>query len=1112
MKKILTILLVLALSLTVLVGCDILADLGININIGGEQPDTPDENPDEKPDETPEVDADLQAAYDYVHQITKTIAEVTGANYEVTGAAPIGDKSFTVVWDVSDDRIELQVSEDGTIVTVVVPSKTYEDIPYTLKFTVTNEKGESLSREYSHVVPAFKVSTFDEYMAAKTGDNLVVKGIVVAINAKSAGNTRNHLFLADEDVVGGYYSYQMDQDPLEMGIEVGMTVLVTGPASPYSGMQEIKGGVAEILSTEKKTVDFVDVTADFIAGDTLGKYTALPVVIKGVTIGGQELGGTSDYLKFSLNGRESYIRTYKTDFPTTLPASAKEVIDADHKAHFGWTADVYGLVVLYSNNPYLIPLSVDCFTNYVEVERTPAEKVATELDGLTIASKVTSDTVIELLANGQNYSDVAFAWTLAETEHATLADGKLTVVVPDSKATITLTVVATCGDASDTKSFEILLSKELTTIVDALAIGAAKDHNTYTPEKYLVGGVITEVYNDQYGNMYIVDAYGNTLTIYGTYDATGANRYDAMTAKPVAGDYVVILGSLGQFNGTAQIKNGWIVSWTTPTSVKDALDLGASKEHDTYTEDKYLVTGVITDVYNTKYGNMKITDAAGNILTVYGTYDANGVNRYDAMTYKPVVGDTVTVLGIVGQYNGTAQLKNAWIVAVTKGGDTPVDPDPNPSTGVVDPVVGTAYNFGMIHEGVGTDVYYVCGGMAATYYFATSSDVSAALEIYLETAEGGYYMYAMIDGVKTYINYVVSGTHVNAKYESTPTTVFTYDATLQTVVTAVDGANYVLGTSSSKTYTAVGPVKPDGSYYCKFYATSAGGDTPVDPDPDPNPGTDEYVEMTVAEALQAAVGTKVKLTGTVSEFYQTWSDQYKNVSPYITDESGAKIIIFRTTVNVSLGDVVTVTGEIGAYNEVNQIAQGNELTIVEAHVCSEWTEATCKDLAECVVCGKTTGSLADHVYVNGKCECGAEEGVSTITASKTMKELITSEGWTDSTTKQTFALDEVVTVKVDGGNNSGKAYNGDHIRIYATDSPAGTLTISVAEGYELVSIKVTTVTGTYAFLYVDGQSDDICNTTVAVSGTSVVLNSVKNGSNGKQVRVLAIDVEYKAVG
>ena len=93
---------------------------------------------------------------------------------------------------------------------------------------------------------------------------------------------------------------------------------------------------------------------------------------------------------------------------------------------------------------------------------------------------------------------------------------------------------------------------------------------------------------------------------------------------------------------------------------------------------------------------------------------------------------------------------------------------------------------------------------------------------------------------------------------------------------------------------------------------------------------------------------------------------------------------------------------------------------------------------------------------------------TTITASKTIAELITSEGWTDKTTKQSFKLDDVVSVKVDGGSNSGKAYEGKHIRIYATDTPAGKLTITLADGYELVSVKISALTGTYAFLYVDG--------------------------------------------
>lgn len=218
------------------------------------------------------------------------------------------------------------------------------------------------------------------------------------------------------------------------------------------------------------------------------------------------------------------------------------------------------------------------------------------------------------------------------------------------------------------------------TIEEAIALGESMEHNTYTDDKYYVTGVIESVYNTQYGNMYLVDDDGNRLTIYGTYSANGELRYDAMEVKPDKGDTVTIYGVIGQYNGTAQIKNGWVINHIpgedgdeeeTPDpeadstlTIEEAIALGASKTHNVYTTNKYYVTGVITEIYNEEYGNMKITDDAGNILTVYGTYSADGEVRFDSMETKPVVGDVVTVYGVIGQYNTVPQMKNGWITAI----------------------------------------------------------------------------------------------------------------------------------------------------------------------------------------------------------------------------------------------------------------------------------------------------------------------------------------------------------------------------------------------------------------------------------------------------------------
>lgn len=227
------------------------------------------------------------------------------------------------------------------------------------------------------------------------------------------------------------------------------------------------------------------------------------------------------------------------------------------------------------------------------------------------------------------------------------------------------------------------------TIKEAIELGSAQEHNTYTEEKYYVTGLVISVYNDQYGNMYIVDEEGNTLTLYGTYSADGETSYGEMASKPDEGDTVTIYGKVGQYSGTAQIKNGWIIEFTagelevedtdpaadSVLSIKDAIALGESKLHNVYTENKYYITGTILEVYNEDYGNLYLVDGEGNQITVYGSWNEDGTLSYSQMETKPVAGDTVTLYGIIGQYNGTAQMKNGWFkdAPVVEGDDTTDD-------------------------------------------------------------------------------------------------------------------------------------------------------------------------------------------------------------------------------------------------------------------------------------------------------------------------------------------------------------------------------------------------------------------------------------------------------
>ena len=717
---------------------------------------------------------------------------------------------------------------------------------------------------------------------------------------------------------GGYYCYQLDADPVVAGVKLGMTVEVASVTSPYSGMQETLGGTFRIVDETIKTVEPTDITAKFAAGESLKNYVGLVVTVKGVELGGQDLEGSHQYLYFKLNGKEAYVRSYTTDFPTTLvengaiSTTAKATMDADHAAHFGYQADVTGILVLYSGAPYLIPTSVTPFTNYVKVEKTPAQKVEAEKEELKVADRIEADTTLTLPLVGKYYDDVTIAWAIDNENYTIGEDGELAIALGDEQVTLTLTATITCGETTETVTFTVK--------VDAAA---------------------TDLY----------------------------------IAKPV----------------------------TTP-------------------------------------------------------------------------------------------------------------------------VADTAYKFFLNQVTLGKTLYLT--GEVDGRYLVTTDKPSKAVDVYVETAEGGVKFYILVDGAKQYITvYKNADDKDSVKFDAEGTSVFAYNATVNAWTTNLNGTDYYLGTYSNYNTVSASKLSYISAENTGVTQFPAGVGTfkivtgePVTPPAGGEGGegggsTTPTVITTIAEALTAADGTPILLTGTVKTA-EAWNTQFGNMNFTLTDGTN-DIYVFRVYTQVGVGDVVTVSGVMGTHYENRQVAQGATITIDTLHVCTEYTGGSCTIAATCPVCGAESDAELGHNFVEGTCtECGESEqaAATNVTASKTIAELITANGWTDSTTKQSFTLDDVVSVKVDGGANSGKAYGGDHIRIYATDSPAGTLTISLAEGYELVSVKISAKTGTYAFLQVDGgDGSDISNVETLVSGSSVKLNSVKNGTNGKQVQVTAIEVTYRPV-
>ena len=577
-----------------------------------------------------EVVYDLVGAADYVDGLYRDELSVTAVDFSVVSQVIVAGVTYQIDWSVDSDKVTVGEPANGVVV-IGVDEKSPEEVSYKLTASVKDGNGNSENVTFKLTVPKYDVNSHADYMAAVKGDILTVEGVVVAINSKALGNKYNHLFIADESVTGGYYCYSVTEDPSDLGIKVGMTVKVTGPMEPYSGMQEIKGGQVAVLDTTIKEVPVVDITDAFTAGADLGAYVGLHVSIKGVEIGTQDLEkDTSQYLYFAIGAQSGYLRTYVTDFPTSIKADDKAAIDADHAAHFGFKADVDGILILYNGAPYLIPMSTTPFTNYAEVVKTAAEKVEAEKEAVKIDAAFSTDAVIELPAVGKYYDDVTIAWATNNETNAAIADGKLNIVVPDNATTVTVTATITCGDVVETKVFEISLSKAPISIPEALALPDGSN--------ILVSGTVKEInteWSEQYGNITVTieDAEDNTLYVY------------RLKTNVKVGDVITITGKMGSYNGSRQVAAGATATIDDPAPVEvslaDAVTLADGV--------RVIVKGTVKEInteWSEQYGNITVTieDAAGNTLYVY------------RLKANVKVGDVVTITGKMGSYNGNKQI------------------------------------------------------------------------------------------------------------------------------------------------------------------------------------------------------------------------------------------------------------------------------------------------------------------------------------------------------------------------------------------------------------------------------------------------------------------------
>ena len=671
----------------------------------------------------------LTKAKSYLYAMYKDKAVATASDYTVVDTVMINGVSYSVEWSSDVDASSVSfVPGDKHMVTVDVNEKSPVDVSYTLTATLSDSEGNTETVSFPHTIPAFKESSWAEYKAAADDSTLVVKGVVTGIMSKTKGNSSNCLYIQDGD--GGYYVYAMAADPIESGIEVGMTVRVTGAKDTYSGTLEIANATVEILDSGKTEYAPADWTLKYEAAtslkdEALTKEQALLVTIKGVEVTSQDT--SSGYYKFKKNGLESYVRISSSVCP--IDKDAQTALKNGHAEHYGWTADVTGVICVYDGAFYLSPVEgFDAFTYVSLPEKSDEEKIAFELDSLSLTDYCAEDTVIALTLEGAGYSDVAIEWT-SDSPAAVVEGDKLVITLAEEATVATVTAKAKSGDKEGVKEFKVSIDALSTVKAGMVEVTEYKEYTPYAlytkqaniNKNLFFAGSIT-------GGKYLstTDKDSKVARVFLEKDGEGWRIYTIVDGSKL---YVEVVEGKAALNSEPQ-GNVWTINSEVNVPVTMVGDteyyLGCYKTYDTFSASKTSYILSDTSVIGVSQFPMQI------------------VQEYPAMEgfvhYSDIEGVTSVILS-VQQNNINAAL-------------------------------------------------YFNGELTGGKYLATSRDASDAVVVNVE-AEGEGYRLSFMDGEnKTYIEIVDGKAALNPEIKGN---VWSFNKEARTFVTVSGDNEYYLG-------------------------------------------------------------------------------------------------------------------------------------------------------------------------------------------------------------------------------------------------------------------------------------------------------------------------------
>ncbi|MBO4413968.1 MAG: hypothetical protein J5830_04610 [Clostridia bacterium] len=585
-----------------------------------------------------------------------------------------------VTWELEGGNGLVSLADGGEGKTnVKVDPYADEDTNFSLKGTVSSGEFKSDPFTFNYVIKQFLISNWQYWSENVKDVTMNIRGVIVARYPYAPDYKNTSVMLQDLDNEHGYMAYRLkcdSQEAFDTDLAIGNVIVVSGKTSIYSGLREMGAGCTyslvygddgkvqtrevtkisldDILQPENNLVSLLDPHQGQIGVLTGAKITKIEWA-KNSPETFEELGDGRITVTVEKNGV-----AFKMFLSTSCTYTVAELKEDYQKLGVGYTIDVEGAIA-WNNEPQLYP--VPGKITVVSTEVAASDKIANELNALSIPEFVSKDESINLPVTGFTYEDVSIAWALGESSSAVIADDKLNVTVGKSIENFKITATATCGDATDTREFSVSVIPADLTVGDILDALYALDKNTL-PGTYTLTGKITEInteYSSEFDNVTV------TIVVEGFEDKpVQCFRMKGEGAADLkVGDVITVTGVLKDYKGTKEFDAGCtFVPYDESGNDQPGGDAAKILDDlyalapDEKLEGTYTLSGTITKVntpYDAGYDNVTVT------IVVDG-FDDKPVQCFrmkgtGADTIK--VGDKITVSGVLKNFNGTKEFDAA---------------------------------------------------------------------------------------------------------------------------------------------------------------------------------------------------------------------------------------------------------------------------------------------------------------------------------------------------------------------------------------------------------------------------------------------------------------------